>query len=104
MNVVFDGDNYAHCKSLKEGILDLEFKKAKNRGSEQYEKLTLDSVLTYDEAVIAYRVITGACQAGTQHFLDGLREMKESYTIAEIIKLTKGQYGSATFENFFTNK
>ena len=104
LNVVYDGENYAHCKDFKTGVLDLEFKKAKNRGSEQYEKLTLESELTYDEAIIAYRVITGACQAGTQHFLNGLKETKEKYTIAEIIELTKGQYGSATFKNFFDNK
>jgi methionine salvage enolase-phosphatase E1 len=66
INVVFDGEHYAHCESLKQGILDLEFKKAKNRGAEQYNSLTLESVLTYDEAIIAYRIITGACQAGTQ--------------------------------------
>jgi hypothetical protein len=104
LNVVYDGEHYAHCKSLKAGILDLEFKKAKNRGAEQYKDLTLESVLTYDEAIIVYRVITCACQAGTQHFLNGLTETKESYTIAEIIEITKGQYGAATFKNFFERK
>ena len=104
MNVIYDGEHYAHCKSLKAGILDLEFKKAKNRGAEQYKNLTLESVLTYDEAIIAYRIITGACSAGTQHFLNGLTETKESYTIAEIIEITKGQYGVATFKNFFEKK
>ena len=101
MNVVYDGKHYAHCKTLKDGILDLEFKKAKDRGAEQYKGLTLESVLKYDEAVTAYRIITGACQAGTQHFLDGLKEIKEEYTVAEIIELTKGSYGNATFKNFF---
>ena len=102
MNVVFDGEHYAHCQTLKQGILDLEFKKAKDRGAKQYEHLTLESVLTKEEAIVAYRVITGACQAGTQHFLDGLRKTKDKYTVAEIIELTQGQYGSATFKNFIT--
>ena len=101
LNVVSDGTNYAHCKSLKEGILDLEFKKAKDRGAEPYKKFKLNSVLTYDEAVTAYRIITGACKAGTQHFLQSLKETKESYTVSEIIELTKGQYGATTFKNFF---
>ena len=101
LHVIYDGENYAHCKSFKEGVLDIEFKKAKDRGAEQYNRLTLNSELTYDEAVTAYRVITGACKAGTQHFLNGLNETKDKYTIAEIIELTKGQYGSATFKNFF---
>ena len=104
VNVIYDGTHYAHCESLKEGILDLEFKNAKDRGSERYEKLTKESVLTYDEAVIAYRVITGACSAGTRRFLNGLNAVKEKYTVAEIIEITKGQYGSATFKNFFEKK
>ena len=100
-NVVYDGELYAHCSSFKEGVLDIEFKKSKDRGAEQYSNLTLDSVLTFDEAVICYRIITGACRQGTQQFLDGLREKKKSYTIAEIIEDTKGQFGNTTFADFF---
>ena len=100
MNVIYDGEHYAHCKDIKAGVLDLEFKKAKDRGADQYKDLTLESVLTYDEAVIAYRIITGACQAGTQQFLNNLKEVKEKYTVAEIIGLTKGHYGSTAFEEF----
>ena len=104
LNVISDGEHYAHCKSIKQGILDLRFKKAKNRGSEQYKDLTLESVLTYDDAVMCYRIITGACSAGTEHFLNGLKETKEKYTVAEIIELTEGQYGSNTFKNYFKKK
>ena len=99
-NVVTDGEAYAHCSSFKEGVLDIEFKKSKDRGAEQYSNLRLDSVLTYDEAVVAYRVITGACRQGTQQFLDNLRKKKKSYTVAEIIELTKGQFGNTTFADF----
>ena len=100
-NVVTDGELYAHCASFKEGVLDIEFKKSKDRGSEQYANLKLDSTLTYDEAVVCYRIITGACRQGTQQFLDSLREKKKSYTIAEIIEKTKGQFGNTTFADFF---
>ena len=103
-NVIFDGENYAHCKDFKSGVIDLQYKAAKDRGAEQYKKLNLDSVVTYDEAVIMYRVITGACSAGTAQFLSNLREKKEKYTIAEAIQLTDGQYGSAAFKRFFTAK
>lgn len=103
-NVIFDGENYAHCKDFKSGVIDLQYKAAKDRGAEQYKKLNLDSVVTYDEAVIMYRVITGACSAGTEQFLSNLREKKEKYTIAEAIQLTDGQYGSAAFKRFFTAK
>ena len=100
-NVIFDGQNYAHCKDFKAGVIDLEFKAAKDRGAEQYKGLTLDSVVKYEDAVIMYRVITGACQQGTQSFLDGLREIKDEYTVREIIQITSGHYGSGVFKSFF---
>ena len=100
-SVIFDGENYAHCKDFKAGVIDLEFKAAKDRGAEQYKGLTLDSVVKYEDAVIMYRVITGACQQGTQNFLDSLREIKAEYTVREIIQLTDGRYGSGVFKSFF---
>ena len=102
--MVSDGQYFAHCFTFKEGVLDIEFKKRKERGAEQYNDLTKDSVLTYEDAIAAYRIITGACRQGTQNFLDGLKEKKDSYTVAEIIELTKGQYGSAVFADFFERK
>ena len=100
-NVIYDGEFYAHCKSFEDGVIDLSFKRAKDRGAEQYKDLTPDSVVKYNDAVVMYRIITGACQAGTQRFIDSLAEIKEEYTIREIIELTRGQYGGGTFEVFF---
>ena len=40
-NVVFDGKNYAHCSTLREGIADLIFKSASDRGADQYKNLSL---------------------------------------------------------------
>ena len=102
-NVIFDGNNYAHCKSFHDGVIDLAFKKARERGAEQYKSLSLDSVVAFDDARVMYRVITGACQAGTQQFIDGLKEVKEKYTVKEIIELTQGHYGAETFSGFFEN-
>ena len=100
-NVVFDGENYAHCKSLKDGVCDLEFKKAKERGAQQYKALTLESVVSKDEAITMYRIITGACRAGTDNFLSGIKDFKEEYTVREIVEITRGAYGSSVFEEFF---
>ena len=100
-NVVFDGEHYAHCKSFKDGVLDLNFKKAKDRGSEQYKTLTLDSEVTKDEAITMYRIITGACRAGTEQFLSTIKEFKDKYTVRELIEITRGQYGAESFKNFF---
>ena len=100
-DVIYDGEFYAHCKSFEDGVRDLSFKRAKDRGQDQYKDMTLDSVVKHDDAIVMYRIITGACQAGTNRFLDGLEQHKEEYTIREIIELTRGQYGSGTFEAFF---
>ena len=100
-NVVSDGEHYAHCDSLRDGIADLLFKQAEDRGAEQYKDLTLDSVVTIEEAATMYRIITGACRQGTENFIKSLKEPKEKYTIRECIALTKGQYNAERFEEFF---
>ena len=100
-NVVSDGTYWAHCRTLREGVADLLYKHAADRGAEQYRHLTLDSVLPFDEAVTMYRVITGACQAGTQQFIERLPELKEAYSVREMIELTRGQYGADKFAEFF---
>ena len=100
-NVVSDGVNYAHCDSLREGISDLLFKSAKDRGAGQYKNLSLDTELSVEEMVTMYRVITGACRQGSESFVKSLGELKEKYTIAEAIELTKGQYNSKKFADFF---
>ena len=101
MNVVFDGKYYAHCKTFSEGVRDIEFKRASDRGSDQYRSLTLDSEVSKDEAITMYRVITGACRQGTESFVSSLRDAKDRYTVREMISITQGQYGSRTFAEFF---
>ena len=100
-NVIFDGKVYAHCKSLKEGIQDLEFKHAKARGAEQYRGISLDKEFTPDEAVTMYRIITGACRQGSESFVKSLGKLKDKYTLKEIIEITDGQYNSSSFKAFF---
>jgi hypothetical protein len=46
-------------------------------------------------------VITGACALGTKQFVAAQGELKETYTIKEIMDITKGQYGHNTFVEFF---
>ncbi|MCK9544769.1 MAG: hypothetical protein M0R03_22360, partial [Novosphingobium sp.] len=101
--LITDGNgNFAHGDTLKEAKLDLLFKTT-NRNKEDYEGLTLDSELSYEESIICYRVITGACSFGTRVYVKNrLGAKKETYTIGEIIELTKDEYGNKIFESFFT--
>ena len=101
-NVLYDGKYYAHCKNFKHGVQDLLFKEAKNRGVEQYKTLSLNDVVSTSELITMYRIITGACKQGTETFVKSLgKKLKNKYTVKEAIELTKGQYGSNDFKNFF---
>ena len=100
-NVISDGVYYAHCDNIRDGIADILFKTASDRGADQYKGLPLDTEMTVDEAVTMYRIITGACRQGSEAFVDGLKDRKEKYTIRECIELTRGQYGAERFAKFF---
>lgn len=93
---------FAHGKNAKDALADLRFKLSKNRGVEQYKRLTLDSKVSFDDAIAMYRVITGACQFGTEQFISTLNNVKKSYTPREIIDMTDNQYGGKEFKKFFT--
>ena len=100
-NVVSDGTNFAHCSTFREGIADLAFKAAKDRGANQFKGRSLDDEMTVSELVTMYRIITGACRQGSERFVNSLGQLKERYTIREAIHLTKGQYGAERFAEFF---
>ena len=104
MNAIFDGENYAHCKDFRDGVNDLEFKKAKDRGAEQYRDYTMDTVVSFEDAKTMYRIITGSCKAGTENFVNSLRSVKEQYTVREIIEITKNAYRGEVFKSFFEKK
>ena len=101
LNVVSDGTYFAHCDKLRDGIADIAFKRASDRGADQYKNLALDTELTRDEMITMYRIITGACRQGTESFVSSLRELKDAYTIREAIEITRGQYNSERFAEFF---
>ncbi|MGL5979800.1 MAG: hypothetical protein ACRCZY_02775, partial [Phocaeicola sp.] len=100
--LVTDGNGkWSHGKTLKDAKSDLIFKIA-DRDKSRYEYLTLDSILTYEEAIECYRVITGACAYGTKMFVEGNSDVvKEHYSIKEMIELTNSQYGGIIFKEFF---
>jgi hypothetical protein len=99
---VTNGTHSAHASSIKGAIRDIRFKQL-DRDKSAYEDLTLESKLSYDDAVVMYRVITGACSGGTQAFLSAHPELstRKQYSVAEIIALTNGQYGSDALKEFF---
>lgn len=91
---------WSHGETLRAAKDDLIYKIG-NRDKSLYADLTLDSVLTIEKAIEAYRVITGACAAGTRYFVKSLSKVKQKYTIREICEITKGEYGAKEFADFF---
>lgn len=90
-----------HGDSIKNAVIDFRFKEA-NRDKSYYENMTINSELSYEDAIICYRVITGACSFGVQDFIKNrLKETKEKYTVGEIISLVNGEYGATVFGDFF---
>lgn len=104
--LITDGaGRWAHGDTIQEARRDLLYKIA-NRDTSRYKGLTADSELSFQEAIEAYRVITGACAAGTRNFVENIlpeSDKKPIYTIAEIIELTKGHFGANTFAEFFNS-
>ena len=98
---IFDGKHYAHCRNFRDGVGDLLFKSAADRGADQYRGISLDDSFTVEELKTMYRVITGACKAGTEFFVNSLKDLKDEYTVREAIEMTKGQYGAEKFKEFF---
>lgn len=100
--LVTDGNGkWSHGSTLKEAKDDLIYKSS-NRDKSEYENLSLESEVTFEEAIEMYRVITGACSFGTREFVQNrLKEKKDKYTISEIIQITGKEYGGNTFASFF---
>jgi hypothetical protein len=100
--VVTDGQgNYSHGKTLREAKADLRFKITK-RDTTQFQGWSLAKRVSADDAIVAYRAITGACQEGVSHFLSTLDKTPKTITVQEIIDLTKGHYGHERFVAFFS--
>ena len=103
--LVTDGNGkWSHGDTLKEAKDDLIFE-INNRTKDDYKNIKITDLLSFEEAITCYRVITGACSFGTKDFVTTrLKKKKKNYTIAEIISATKGEYGNNAFSDFFNLK
>jgi hypothetical protein len=97
--LVTDGnDNWSHGNTLQKAKEDLIFKLKSDPSN--FKHLKMDSVLSIEDAIAAYRGITGACSTGVRMFIEKI-ERKAEYTIEEICTVTKGQFGHERFKSFF---
>jgi hypothetical protein len=101
--LVTDGKGiWTHSYILEVAKADLIYEITK-RGEDFYSGLTLDSVLSFQDAILCFMIITGACLFRNKDYIGELlsENKKDSYTIKEIIELTKDAHGNEYFQKFF---
>jgi hypothetical protein len=91
---------FAHGDTLQEARESLLYKVG-DRDKSKYAGWALDKKITARDAIESYRVITGACEAGVRQFVRSQGGLKKSYTVQEVIDITKGQYGNEAYAKFF---
>jgi hypothetical protein len=101
--IIEENGIFSHGKSIKEARDSLIYKIG-DRDTSEYNEATLNTVLNFKDAVKMYRVITGACEQGTKIFVKNLENVKEEYSIKEIIEITTGHFGNEKLINFFKVK
>ena len=95
---------FSHGETIKQAKESLLYK-ISDRDTTKYDNYTLDTVVTFEQAIKMYRCITGACEDGTKHFVENvLQDIRKKYTVKEVIELTKGQYNNKQLQEFFKNK
>jgi hypothetical protein len=102
--LVTDGKGkYSHGDTVqlaKEGLLYKISNRDKSSFKNSFKNLKLDSVLTFEECIEFYRVITGACDFGVKNFIENNSIEQKNYTVQEILTKTKGQYGHQYLVSF----
>jgi hypothetical protein len=102
---VTDGNGkYAHGETIKKAKEDLIYKISNSASKEEFNGLKMDAVLSFEKCIKLYRVVTGACAFGVRSFIESNSIENKSYSVAEILDKTKGQYGSQSLVNFLKIK
>lgn len=100
--IITDGyNNWAHGKNFKLAKASL-ISKIQNRDVSQYKYLFPNSRLFFHDAIMCYKVITGASSFGIHDFIvHRLKYHRAKYSICEIADITEGEYGNLEFKQFF---
>lgn len=101
--LVTDGKGiWTHSYILEVAKADLIYEITK-RSEDFYKDLTLESMLSFQDAILCFMIITGACLFRDKDYIGELlnKNKKDSYTIKEIIELTKDAHGNEYFQKFF---
>jgi hypothetical protein len=97
---------FAHGLTFKNTISSIERKKDSyfrnaTEIKSQYTKIPKDMPLEKDFCIKMYRDLTGGCSGGVSMFLSRFKELNKTYTINDIVDMTKGEYGHQRFVDAF---
>jgi hypothetical protein len=90
---------FSHGETVKKAIESLRYKLS-DRDTNEFKKWKLTTTISLDDAIQAYRAITGACELGVRNFCESIK-VPEKLTVKKAIELTDGEYGSDKFAEFF---
>lgn len=95
--VAEQGVYYAHGKTIKKAVEDVNFKTISEKLKK--EPINKDTVIDMNY----YRLITGACEMGVQSFIKG-NGLKESYKASELLPILEqsNAYGLSKFKELLT--
>jgi len=101
--VARSGDKFSHGETIEKSISDLRYK-ISSRDASRFSSWEIDDIKSIEELIEAYRVITGACEAGVKMFLENKNLSSDKMSVQEAIALTENQHGHESFKNFFTGE
>ena len=95
--VAESGKFYAHGKSIKQAVEDLQFKLISEKLKNQ--PINKDTVID----IKYYRLVTGACEFGVKSFIES-NGLKDSYKACELLPIleSKHAYGVEKFKSLLT--
>jgi hypothetical protein len=97
--VVKRGDVFAHGETVKKATESLKYKLS-DHDTTRFKKWKLNTKISQEDAIQAYRAITGACELGVKNFVES-RKIPKTLTVKKVVELSKGQYGNEKFSRFF---
>ena len=89
------GNSTAHGATVDQAVRDLHFKLSERKGVEKLAKQVKKSGYVTREQ---YRLLTGACEAGINHFCQEHRIKGNRLSVKRVLALTANAYGGERFK------
>lgn len=86
----------AHGETIRNAVEDLKFKMSQDINLEEHiKRIKQQGYMNAND----YRLLTGACREGTNHFLqEHDLTWEDTMPVGQVLEITKGQYGFDKFQ------